>query len=130
VALPLLPDDPNDWSDEEWLAWLEAGDAAERAAAESGGDDRPTLPSWLKGPVALQFLAASMTAVGEAIYGKKDEPAIVIQASGDPGEDDGLTLQLDHEHPEESVAILRRWRLEQMGEVEEEREAGAEDEDE
>src|SRR6478672_7261857 len=36
VGLPLLPDDPNDWSDEEWLAWLEAGDAAEREGAESG----------------------------------------------------------------------------------------------
>ena len=113
--MPLLPDDPNDWSDEEWIAWLEAGDAAEPEE-----DDRPVLPSWRKGPLALQFLAASMTAVGEAIYGKKEQPAIIIQAPGDPGEDDGLDVHLDQEHPEESVAIIRRWRIEQHGEEEQE----------
>ena len=55
-----------------------------------------------------------MTAVGEALYGKKEQPAIIIQASGDPGDDEGMDVQLDPEHPEESVAILRRWRLEQL----------------
>jgi hypothetical protein len=115
VGLPVLPDDPNDWSDEEWIAWLEAGDAENPV-----DNDRPVLPSWRKGPVALQFLAASMTAVGEAIYGKKEQPAIVIQAPGDPGEDDGLDVHLDHDHPEESVAIIRRWRIEQRGDEEQE----------
>ena len=114
MGLPLLPDDPNDWTDEQWIAWLEAGDAAERESAGHRPDDRPDLPSWRKAPVAVQFLAASMTAVGEALYGKKEQPAIIIQASGDKGEDDGLDVQLDHDHPEESVAILRRWRLEQQ----------------
>ena len=114
VALPLLPDDPNDWSDEEWIAWLEAGDAADREVGTPPPNDLPTLPSWRKGPIAMQFLAASMTGVGEALYGKKEQPAIIIQASGDPGDDEGLDVQLDPEHPEESVAILRRWRLEQL----------------
>ena len=114
MALSLLPDDPNDWSDEEWIAWLEAGDAAEREAATSSQSDQVPPPTWRKAPVAVQFLAASMTAVGEALYGKKEQPAIIIQASGDPGDDDGMDVQLDPEHPEESVATLRRWRLEQL----------------
>ena len=119
VAMPPVPDDPNDWTDEEWLAWLEAGDAAERAG-RSDEQDRPALPSWRKGPLAFQFLAASMTAIGEVIYGKKEQPAIVIEASGDPGEDDDLDVRLDFERPEDSIAIVRRSRLEQAnGEVDE-----------
>lgn len=110
MALPLLPDDPDEWSDEQWLAWLEEGDAAERAAA-AGAPDRPPLPTWRKAPIAMQFLAASMTAVGEAIYGRREEPAIVIEAAGDPPGDDGLDVQLDFEHPEASVVVVREWLL-------------------
>jgi hypothetical protein len=109
VALPLLPDDPDEWSDEQWLAWLEEGDAAERVEAASA--ERPALPTWRKGPIAMQFLAASMTAVGEAIYGRRDKPAIVIEAAGDPPGDDGLDVQLDFDHPEESVVVVREWLL-------------------
>ena len=119
MALPLLPDDPDDWSDEQWLAWLAEGDAAERAAAEATSD-RPPLPTWRKGPIAVQFLAASMTVIGEAIYGRREQPAIVIEAAGDPPGDDGLELQLDPEHPEESVVVVREWLLHHAdGEVEE-----------
>jgi hypothetical protein len=111
VAVPQLPSDPNDWSDDEWIAWLEAGDAAEAESSAGGHDEERSLPTWRKGPIALQFLAASMTAVGEALYGKKEKPAIVIDAPGDPGDDDGLDVHLDYEHPEESIAIVRPWLL-------------------
>jgi hypothetical protein len=113
VAAPLLPDDPNDWTDDEWLAWLEEGDAAERDDSHAG-PERPVLPAWRKGPVAMQFLALSMRAVGEAIYGKRDEPAIVVDAPGDPpNDDDPLQVTLDFEHPEQSQVVVRKWLLRQ-----------------
>ncbi|MDQ1397293.1 MAG: hypothetical protein QOG64_2552 [Acidimicrobiaceae bacterium] len=111
--MALLPDDPEEWTDEEWLAWLEEGDAAERAAAAAEGPDRPVLPSWRKGPVAAQFLAASMLAIGDAIYGPREEPAIVIQAPGEPPGDEGFDVQLDPEKPDESVIVVRPWLLHQ-----------------
>lgn len=111
---PLLPDDPSDWTDEQWLAWLEEGDAAERERLAEQGD-RPTLPAWRKAPIATQFLAASMRAIGEAIYGKREPPAIVVEAPGDPPNDDGLDLQLDFEHPEASKVVVREWLLQPGG---------------
>jgi len=104
-----LPDDPEEWTDEQWLAWLEEGEAAERA--RQAADNRPALPSWRKGPVASQFLAASMIAVRDVIYGKREEPAIVIEASGDPPNDEPLDVHLDPDHPEESVVIVKPWLL-------------------
>ena len=108
MPAPLLPDDPDDWSDEQWLAWLRAGDEAEQASAEPA---RPPLPSWRKAPLAVQFLAVSMTVVGEAIYGRREQPAVVVDAPGDRPNDDGLDVRLDFEHPEQSVATVSRWRL-------------------
>jgi hypothetical protein len=107
VAAPLLPDNPDDWSDEQWLAWLREGDEADRAGQPV---ERSSLPSWRKAPLAVQFLAVSMTVIGEAIYGRHEQPAIVVDAPGDPPNDDGLDLQLDFDHPERSVAVVSRWR--------------------
>lgn len=107
----LLPDDPEDWTDEQWLAWLEEGEAAERERQEAA-PARPELPSWRKGPVATQFLAASMLAMHDVFYGKRDEPAIVVDAQGDPPDDEPLDVQLNPDHPEESVVIVRPWLLE------------------
>ena len=107
-----LPDDPQDWSDEEWLAWLEEGDAEERARqAAADADDRPALPSWRKAPVAAQFLAASMIGVAEAIYGPKEEPAIISEAPGEPPGDEGFDVHLDPDKPDESVIVVRPWLL-------------------
>src|SRR4051812_19886410 len=105
----LLPDDPEDWTDEQWLAWLEEGEAAER---ERQGPARPGLPSWGKAPVPPQSLAASMRAMHDVFYGKRDEPAIVVDAQGDPPGDEPLDVQLNPDHPEESVVIVRPWLLE------------------
>jgi hypothetical protein len=108
--MAMLPDDPEEWTDEEWLAWLEEGDAAERAAA-AARPERPSLPTWRKGPVAAQFLAASMIAIGDAIYGPREEPAIIVQAPGEPPGDEGFDVQLDPEKPDESVILVRPWLL-------------------
>jgi len=108
--MAMLPEDPEEWTDEQWLAWLAEGDAEEQAG---GSDDeaRPSLPSWRRGPLAAQFLAASMIGVAEVLYGKKEEPAIVIEASGEPPGEDGFEVQLDPERPDESVVVIRPWLL-------------------
>src|SRR5947209_6591795 len=65
VPLPMMPSDPNEWSDEQWIEWLETAAAAERAP-RSGEPDEPTpVPSWRRAPLAVQFLAASMIGVAE-----------------------------------------------------------------
>ena len=112
AVMATLPDDPQDWTDEQWLAWLAEGDAEERARLEAEQDsDHPPLPSWRKAPIAAQFLAASMLGVAEAIYGPKDEPAIISEAPGEPPGDDGFELHLDPDKPDESVILVRPWLL-------------------
>lgn len=108
----LLPDDPESWTDEEWLAWLAEGDEEERRRRDAE-PDRPSLPSWRKAPIATQFLAVSMLAMHDVFYGQREEPAIVIDASGDPPGDEPVDVHLDPEHPEESVVIIRPWLFEQ-----------------
>jgi hypothetical protein len=102
-----VPDDPEDWTDEEWLAWLAAGDVTAPEADDAAPSRRPALRDGL----GAKMLAASMRGLTEAIYGRKDEPAIVIEASGDPPDPQGLDLRLDLEHPERSVVVVRPWLL-------------------
>ena len=113
----MLPENPEDWTDEEWLDWLAEGDAEERRRAESGEGkpERPPLPSWRKRTIAGQIVAASMIGVAEALYGKKEEPAIVIEASGEPPGDEGFDVELDPDRPDESVVTIRPWLLRHDG---------------
>ncbi|MGH9154762.1 MAG: hypothetical protein ACRD1K_02660 [Acidimicrobiales bacterium] len=102
------PDDPQDWTDEQWLAWLDETD--EPPAPPPPPEEifpPPTRPRGLSG----QMLAAAMTGMAEAIYGPREKPAIVIEAAGGPPEDNGLDLTLDFDHPEESVVVIRPWLL-------------------
>ncbi len=106
-----VPEDPDDWTDEEWLAWLDEGDAA-------GAGRRPavpprTAPSWRSAGFGTQMLAAAMLGVAEALNGPKEEPAIVVDASGDPPGDNPLDLHLDPDRPDHSVVVVRPWLLRQ-----------------
>ena len=108
------PGDAQDWSDEQWLAWLAATDALpEPDVGAPPGDDE--LPSWRKGRLGTQFVAAAMVGLAEAIYGPKEKPAIVVDASGDPPGDGALELSLDPDHPEDSVVVIRPWLLQNGG---------------
>jgi len=96
------PADPEDWTDEQWLAWLEATDP---------GDDpgsRPRLAAWREHPVG-SVLGAAMLGLHDAIYGRIDnEVAIVQEAGGDPPDDELHDLYLDPDHPERSEVVARR----------------------
>ena len=102
-----VPDDPQEWTDDEWLAWLAAGDIV---PAETPAPEPPRRAS-LKDRLGAKMLAASMRGLQEAIYGPKDEPAIVIEAAGDPPDPEGLDVRLDPDHPEQSVVVVRPWLL-------------------
>lgn len=130
------PADPEDWSHEEWLAWLAEGDAV--LAGEAVGDaalDAPLADDddgdsaadgdagggagaegrpGLTGGLGARMLAASMRGLNDAIYGPKDEPAIVIEAAGDPPDPEGLDVHLDPDHPEQSVVVVRPWLLRRL----------------
>jgi hypothetical protein len=99
---PDPPADPEDWTDEQWLAWLEATDDVvdepERATR---------LGAWQKSSVG-SVLGAAMLGLHDAIYGKTDnEVAIVQEAGGDPPDEDLHDLRLDPDHPERSEVVVR-----------------------
>jgi hypothetical protein len=97
------PADPEDWTDEQWLAWLEATDAD-----HDDGATGPRLAAWRDHPVG-SVLGAAMLGLRDAIYGKpKDEVAIVQEAAGDPPNDDLHDIRLDPDHPERSEVVVRR----------------------
>jgi hypothetical protein len=112
------PSDPEQWSDEQWLAWLRETDGLPAEEAEPGRDgpgelepDPEPEESWRHKGVGTQIVAAAMIGLAEALHGPREKPAIVIDASGDKPNDDGLDLQLDPDHPEQSVVVVRPWLL-------------------
>ena len=108
------PADPEDWSDEEWLAWLEAADAAGTGYDEvDEGDGRPMTPTGRLAETAMgQMLGAAMVGLGKALYGQKqDEVQIVVNADGEPHDPEGVEVHLDPDHPDESVVVVRPWLL-------------------
>lgn len=112
-----LPEDPEDWTDEEWLAWLAEGDVA--ADAGDGVDDTfaPGASTGRRRSLGAEMVAAAMSGLAEAMYGPREKPAIVVDASGDPPGDGALDVQLDPEHPEHSVVVVRPWLLRASDEV-------------
>jgi hypothetical protein len=97
------PADPEDWTDEQWLAWLEATDV-DGTDLDAG----PRLAAWRSHPVG-SVLGAAMLGLRDAIYGRPDdEVAIVQEVGGDPPNDDLHDIRLDPDHPERSEVVVRR----------------------
>lgn len=109
------PSDPEEWTDEQWLAWLNETDALPPEPGEPAPPAEPE-ETWRTKGVGTQIVAAAMIGLAEALHGPREKPAIVIDASGDPPNDDGLDVQLDPEHPEQSVVVVRPWLLRHLSE--------------
>jgi hypothetical protein len=104
------PADPEDWSDEQWIAWLQDTDALPASGPDDGGE--PVIPAAERLPVSGQLLFAGMRGLFEVIYGRIEQPAIVIEASGgDPDEPESLEVNLDPDHPEDSTVVVRPWLM-------------------
>ncbi len=104
------PDNADDWSDEQWLAWLRSTDGEEGGAGT-------VAHSRLSRSCAVGALGNAMVGMYDAIYGRReDEIVIVVDSSGDPTDDDLPTVHLDPDHPERSEVVVRP-RRHQSGET-------------
>jgi hypothetical protein len=96
------PEDPEEWSDEQWLEWLKATDEPVDARQEE-----LALPK-RRSTRAQGALGAAMLGLRNAIYGRPDDDVVIVaEGSGDPPTDDHHVLYLDPEHPERSEVVLR-----------------------
>lgn len=95
------PADAEEWTDEQWLAWLEDTDA--------DGEPHPRVVArWRQRPGA-SLLGAAMLGLRDAIYGRPDDEVVIVaDAPGGPPDDDAPVVHLDPEHPERSQVRLRR----------------------
>jgi len=95
------PVDPEEWTDEQWIAWLEATDGAE--GDSPGSNDQRGRPRQRGG-----MLGAAMLGLRDAIYGHPDDEIVaIVDGSGDPPGDDHPEVHLDLEHPERSEVVVR-----------------------
>lgn len=95
------PADAEEWTDEQWLAWLEATDS------ESPPPPGPRLAAWRHHPVG-SVLGAAMLGLRDALYGRPDDEAAIIEiAGGEPVGDDLHDLHLDPDEPTRSHVVVR-----------------------
>lgn len=103
------PADPDDWTDEQWIEWLEKTDPA---AADPAAADTPTRPVTAFGRIAHSsggsVLGQAMLGMAAAIYGREqNEIVIMAEDSSHKDGDEPFTVHLDPEHPERSVVVVR-----------------------
>ena len=97
------PDDPESWSDEEWLAWLQEVDTD----APPLPDGHPAHPR-RSSPSAL--LGAAMLGLHRAIYGETETAVeIIVDADGDAEDPERLEVHLDRDDPDASTVTVRPW---------------------
>lgn len=87
------PQDPDDWTEEEWRAWL-----AEAPADPETGHAHPL--TRIRSSTGGALLGAAMFALERAIYGERPKVEIVAEASSD-GLDLG-DIELDGDDPARS----------------------------
>jgi hypothetical protein len=104
---PLPPPESAGWTDEEWIAWL---DATDEGSPDPDDASEPVRPSGAMGRIAHsgggQVLGAAMLGMARAIFGEDpDEVQAVAEAPGEPDEDEP-GLHLDAEDPSRSRYVL------------------------
>ena len=104
---PLPPPESAGWTDEEWIAWL---DATDEGSPDPDDASEPVRPSGAMGRIAHsgggQVLGAAMLGMARAIFGEEpDEVQAVAEAPGEPDEDEP-GLYLDAEDPSRSRYVL------------------------
>ena len=103
VVAATPPDDPDSWTEEEWLAWLEEVDA-ESAPLPDGHPARPVRST------GIQLMGAAMLGMHRAIYGSEDPQIVmVVDADGDPPDPEELEVDLDPDDPDASRVTVRPW---------------------
>ena len=102
------PADPNEWTDDQWLAWLKATDIVH---TEDPGDPEDAISKVMKRVVESTpgvVLGQAMLGLSQAMYGRHDDDVvIVVEGSGEPGDDEPFAVRLDPEHPERSAVVFK-----------------------
>ena len=91
------PDDPDTWSDEQWIEWLHATED------QAGTEERVFAPR-LSSPAGV-VLGAAMVGLEKAMYGDVEKPEIVIEVAAN-GRDDGTKIELDPDDPSASTVVV------------------------
>jgi hypothetical protein len=104
TSVPEPPQDPEEWTDDEWISYLEQTDALFSEAFT-----QPVEP--LLGKVTKssggQIIGNAMVGMAQAIYGN-EVTEIVIVSEGNPARDDEpFRVTLDLDHPENSTVVFR-----------------------
>lgn len=82
------PDDPEEWSYEQWIEWLDA-----TRPPESG--DEPMVQRVRRSHgTGAAVLGAGMLGLDQVLFGPVDEPDIVVVAEAD-GQDDDDEIRVD-----------------------------------
>ncbi len=97
------PADPDEWTDEQWIAWLEATD--EREETREGTPTDGATPRRRSGGVMGQ----AMLGLAAAMYGEdQQEIVVVVEDDGEPEPDRPFAVRLDPDRPERSSVVFRR----------------------
>ena len=91
------PDDPDAWSDEQWIEWLH------ETEGEAVGEERSFAPR-LSSPAGV-VLGAAMMGLEKGMYGDVDKPEIVIEVAA-KGRNDGTKIDLDPDDPSDSTVVV------------------------
>jgi len=106
---PAVPDeppvDPEEWTDDQWIAWLRATDA-EADTAESTAPVTPV--GRMTHSSGGQVLGQAMLGMANMLFGRKDDEVVIVsEGDSEPGGDEPFTVHLDRDHPERSSVVFK-----------------------
>src|SRR5260221_2346321 len=93
------PDDPDAWSDEQWIEWLHATEVE----VEAGSGERVFAPR-LSSRTGV-VLGAAMMGLQKGMYGDVEKPEIVVEVAA-KGRDDGTKIDLNPDDPSVSTVVV------------------------
>ncbi len=81
-------------------------------AVDEGSEDSLRFDRWRRRSAVGAMMTGVAFGLQEALGKQREEPAIVLEAAGDPsGPDNPIELQFDPDHPEKTVAVIRPWLM-------------------
>jgi hypothetical protein len=99
------PSDPNDWTDEQWLAWLMATDDAPLAETE---EPISLVVQRIAQSTPGLVIGQAMLGMAQAIFGRQDdEIIIVVGANGETADEEPFSVRLDFNYPERSLVEFK-----------------------
>ena len=102
------PVDPEEWTPEQWIAWLKATDEANDPASQATRPGPATTMGRVVSSGGGQVVGSAMLGMAQAIYGvEEDEVVQVVKANTDLDDDELFVVHLDPDHPERSTVTYR-----------------------